>query len=40
MLSYNKNFRFQQKVCDGCHDMTQKSLNLDYTAIANVKGYD
>ena len=34
------NFRFQPKLCDGCHNMRQKSLSFDCTAVVNVKGYD
>ena len=34
------NFRFQPKVCNGCHDMTQKSTNLNDFATVTVKGND
>ena len=34
------NFRFQPKVCNGCHDMTQKSTNLNDFATVTVKGSD
>ena len=30
------NVRFQPKVCYGCHDMTQKSMNFDSFAIVTV----
>ena len=30
------NFRFQPKVCDVCHDTTQKSMNFDVFAIATI----
>ena len=30
------NFRFQPYVCDGCHDITQKSMSFDDTAIVTV----
>ena len=34
-------FRFQTRVCDDCHDTTQKSMNgFDGTAIVTVKGHD
>ena len=35
---FNINFKFQSKVCDGCHDMTQKSLSPNDFAIVTVKG--
>ena len=34
------NFRFQPKVCDGCHDMTRKSMSFMYVAIVTVKIID
>ena len=34
------NFRFQPKVCDGHHDMTQKPMSFDDTAVVTVKGND
>ena len=33
-------FRFQPKGCDSCHDMAQKSMSFDNTAIVTVKGQD
>ena len=30
------NVRFQPKVCYGCHDITQKSMNFDSFAIVTV----
>ena len=32
-------FRFQRKVCDGCHDMIQKSMSFDYTVSITMKGH-
>ena len=34
------NFRFQLKVCGSCHDIKQKSMSFDDTAIVTVKRYD
>lgn len=34
------NFIFQSRVCDGCHDMAQKSMSFDDVAIVTVKGND
>lgn len=34
------NFRFQPKVCDGCHDMTHKSMSFDDGTILIVKRHD
>ena len=33
-------FRFQPKVCDGCHYMTQKSMSFNDIAIATIGGND
>ena len=33
-------FRFQQKVSDDCHDMTQKFMSFDDTVIVNVKRHN
>ena len=31
---FKTNFRFQQKVCNGCHDMTQKFMSFnDFTVV-------
>lgn len=35
---FNINFKFQWKVCDGYHDMAQKSLSFNDFAIVTVKG--
>ena len=32
-------FRFQPKVWDGCHDVTQKCMSLDDAVIVTVKGH-
>lgn len=34
------NVRFQPKVCYGCHDITQKSMNFDSFAIVTVRKND
>ena len=31
------NFRFQQEVCNGCHDLMQKFVSFDDGAIVSVK---
>ena len=31
-------FRFQQEVCDGCHDLMQKAISFNHVAIVFVKG--
>ena len=33
-------FRFQQKVCDSCHDMTQNSMSFDDSTIVIVNRHD
>ena len=34
------NFRFQSKVCDGCHNLMKKVANCNDIAIVSVKGND
>ena len=36
----NKGFKFQQNVCNRCHDLLMMSMNLSDTAILNTKGSD
>ena len=31
------NFRFQSKVCNGCHDLMQKAMHFSNVAIVSVK---
>ena len=39
MISQDK-FRFQPKVCDGCHDLMQNIMSFNDAAIPSVKGND
>ena len=32
------NFRFQPKICNGCHDLLQNAMSFNDVAIASVKG--
>ena len=34
------NFRFQPKVCNGCHDLMQTAVVFNDAAIFSVKGHD
>ena len=34
------NFRFQPKLCNGCHDLMQKAMSFNDFAIVSVKGND
>ena len=36
----NKGFKFQSKVCSGCHDLLMMSMNLSDIVILNIKGAD
>ena len=36
----DKNFRVDPKVCNGCHDIIQKAVNVNDVAIVTVKGND
>ena len=38
--TFTINFRFQPKVCKGCHDMTEKSMSFDNVASDTVKEHD
>ena len=33
---FNHRFKFQNSICNGCHDMTKLCLNLSYIAIATT----
>ena len=34
------NFSFQPKVCNGCHDLTERTLSFNDVAIVSVKDND
>ena len=36
----NYDFKFQPNVCNRCHDLLIKSMNLSDIAISNIKGSD
>ena len=36
----DKKFSFEQYLCNGCHDLMQKSMNFNDVAIVSVKGND
>ena len=40
LLLSQGNFRFQPKVCNGCHEMTQKSMSFNNVTIFTVKKKD
>ena len=37
---FNQWFKFQDSVCDGCHDLTMFCLNITYITIISVKNVD
>ena len=37
---FNNGLKFQDSVCDGCHDLTMLCLNISDIAIITVKGVD
>ena len=39
-LIFNHGFKFQDSVCNGCHDLTMLCLNISNIAIITVKGVD
>ena len=36
----DKNFNYKKKLCNGCHDLMQKSVNFNDVAIVSIKGND
>ena len=36
----DKNFNHEPCLCNGCHDLMQKAINLNGVAIASIKGND
>ena len=37
---FNNGFKFQNYVCNGCHDLTMLSVNISDIAIITVKNVD
>ena len=37
---FNHGFKFQDSICNGCHDLTMLSLNIRDTAVITVKNVD
>ena len=37
---FNYGFKFQESVCNGCHDLTMLCINLTDIAIVTLKGVD
>ena len=36
----NKNFSYEQYLCNGCHDLMQKAMNFNDVATVSIKGND
>ena len=36
----DKNFTYEQYICDGCHDLMQKAMSFNDVAIVSIKGSD
>ena len=36
----DKNFTYEQYLCDGCHDLMQKAMIFNDVAIVSIKGSD
>ena len=36
----DKNFNYEPYLRNGCHDLMQKALNINYVAIVSLKGND
>ena len=39
-LSFNNGFKFQDYICNGCHDLIMLSVNISGIAIFTVKNVD
>ena len=40
IVFFNHGFKFQNSVCNGCHDLTMLSLNISDISITAIKGVD
>ena len=36
----DKNFNYEKYLCNGCHDLMQKTMNFNDVAIVSIKGND
>ena len=36
----DKNFTYEQFLCDGCHDLMKKAMSFNDVAIVSIKGSD
>ena len=36
----DKDFKYELYLCNGCHDLMQKTMNFNHVAIVSVKGSD
>ena len=36
----DKNFNYEKYLCNGCHDLMQKSMSFNDVAIVSIKGND
>ena len=40
LLAFNHGVKFQDSVCNGCHDLTMLSVNISDIAIITAKNVD
>ena len=40
MVFLDNNFNYEPYICNGCHDLMQKAMNLNDVAIVSIKGSD
>ena len=38
LVILDKNFKYEPHICNGCHDLMQKAINLYNVAIVSIKG--
>ena len=36
----DKNFKYEKYLCNGCHDLMEKTMNVNAVAIVSIKGND
>ena len=40
LLFFNRGLKFQDSVCNGCHDLTKLNVNISDIAIITIKNVD
>ena len=40
LVLLDKNFNYEPYLCNGCHDLMQKAMNVNNVTIVSIKGND